>query len=111
MGCNGGLMDYAFQYIKENNGIDTEASYPYEARNGKCRFDPRNVGATDTVSLIILYNFNLTFFSLQGFVDIKSKNETDLQVALATIGPISVAIDAGHTSFQLYKKGGMYFNS
>jgi len=88
MGCNGGLMDQAFEYIKENNGVDTEDSYPYEAVDNQCRFKKDSVGATDT-----------------GFTDIKSKDESALQQAVATIGPISVAIDASHSSFQLYKRG------
>lgn len=91
MGCNGGLMDNAFKYIKANGGIDTEDSYPYEARDGKCRFNPANVAAT-----------------VAGFTDIPEGDEESLTQALAEVGPISVAIDASHFSFQLYHQGVYY---
>ncbi|KAL5019855.1 hypothetical protein ScPMuIL_002747 [Solemya velum] len=87
-GCEGGLPDQAYEYIKVNDGVDTESSYPYKARDDKCHFVKADVGATDT-----------------GYVDITKGSEGDLKTAAATVGPISVGIDASHDSFQLYRSG------
>jgi cathepsin L len=53
-GCDGGWVDSAFQYIKANNGIDTEQSYPYQGIDGPCRFNRAHVGATITVNINLL---------------------------------------------------------
>ncbi|CAK9290242.1 unnamed protein product [Gordionus sp. m RMFG-2023] len=88
-GCNGGLMDNAFEYIKVNKGLDTEASYPYKAReNKRCLFSRSHVGASD-----------------YGFVDLPTGNEWALAEAVAAIGPISIGVDASHVSFQFYRSG------
>ena len=35
-GCNGGLMENAYEFIKKSGGITTERLYPYKARDGSC---------------------------------------------------------------------------
>lgn len=38
-GCEGGLMDYAYQFVIKNHGIDSENDYPFQGHDGSCRKD------------------------------------------------------------------------
>jgi len=87
-GCDGGLMDDAFKYVKANGGIDTETAYPYEAQDDTCRFNKADVGATDV-----------------GFMDVPEGDENALKEVVAVHGPVSIAIDASQQSFQFYHQG------
>jgi len=89
-GCNGGLMDDAFQYIIQNKGLCTEASYPYTAATGTCQTTCTTVPGSN----------------IAGFTDIPSGNEAALLQAIA-ITPVSVAIEADQQSFQFYSGGVM----
>jgi len=89
-GCNGGLMDYGFQYIIDNKGICTEASYPYKAANGVCK------STTCTSSGV----------SITGFTDVPVDSETALMTAIVQ-QPVSIAVEADQNSFQSYNSGVM----
>jgi len=91
-GCNGGWMEYAYEYVQCNGGIDTEASYPYTGNQNTCGYNAANEAAT----------------AKYGYVTIPV-NETALMIAVASQGPISVAIDASADSFQNYESG-VYYN-
>lgn len=87
-GCKGGLMVRAFEYVIRNGGIDTEASYPYQAHNEICRYEASNRGAT-----------------CQNYERIPEDSTSGLMEACSTIGPISVAMDASLQTFHFYKQG------
>jgi C1A family cysteine protease len=89
-GCNGGLMDYAFEYIIKNKGITTEAAYPYTATGpNTCVAAGKPVAAT-----------------LSGYKDVPVNSETALETAIAQ-QPVSVAVEADQSVFQFYSGGVM----
>lgn len=85
LGCNGGLMQNAFTYIRDH-GLTLESSYPYTGTSSRssCKiFTPETylTGCTNVIA-----------------------NELQLTYAVA-LQPTSVSIDASSRSFQLYKSG------
>lgn len=86
-GCNGGLMDAAFEYIKKNGGITSEDEYPYTAKDGTC-----------------VSKENSPVVTIDGYEDVPANSETALMKAVAN-QVVSVAIDASGSAFQFYSEG------
>ncbi|XP_032567861.1 cathepsin L1-like isoform X3 [Chiroxiphia lanceolata] len=86
-GCCGGHMEQAFQYVRDNGGLNSERVYPYVGTdNSRCRYNPRDKAA-----------------NCSGFVRVVQGSEEALVQAVATVGPVSVSVDA--SSFRFYKSG------
>jgi len=91
LGCNGGLMDSAFSWAKKNGGICTEAAYPYTSGTTK---------KAGTCS----QSCKQSQYAPIGFTDVAVKSDSAMMSAL-NLGPVSVAIEADQSAFQLYKSG------
>ncbi|KMT04499.1 hypothetical protein BVRB_8g181650 [Beta vulgaris subsp. vulgaris] len=87
-GCEGGLMDTAFDFIKHNGGLTTEAKYPYKASDGSCNAKRATTGAV----------------SIHGYEDVPENNEEALFMAVSH-QPVSVGIEGGGFDFQFYSGG------
>jgi len=85
-GCNGGLMDNAFKYI-ETNPLELESNYPYTGRDGSCSYT-KSKGVA----------------KVAGFKDVAAGSASQLKAAIAK-GPVSVAIEADQSVFQMYTGG------
>jgi hypothetical protein len=85
-GCNGGLMDYAFQYVIDKKGLATQSDYPYVAVDQTCK-----TGKARTAPI-------------SGFTDVPVNSAAALKAAINK-QPVSVAIEADTFTFQSYTKG------
>merc|ERR1711953_246031 len=88
-GCNGGLMDNGFKFAEEH-ALCTEDSYPYKAKGGKCKESECTVGIPKG--------------AVTGFKDVSADSEKEMMSALNQ-GPVSIAIEADKSIFQLYQGG------
>jgi C1A family cysteine protease len=85
-GCNGGLMDDAFQFIAANGGLCSESSYPYTAEDGTCKTSCTKIT------------------TISSYKDVTPDNDNDFATAVAQ-QPVSIAIEADQSSFQFYSGG------
>jgi C1A family cysteine protease len=88
-GCSGGLMDYAFAWVKDNGGLCSESDYSYTSSEGSAASCETSCTAKVTVT---------------GYTDVTQDDEKALKAAVAQ-QPVSVAIEADQSSFQLYESG------
>jgi len=89
-GCEGGWPLKALQYVRDNQGLDTEESYPYMTKMGYCHYNRKYIGSL-----------------IKQIYRTQTGSEDSLAMCLAMYGPVAVAVDA--TDMMSYS-GGIYNN-
>lgn len=92
LGCNGGDMGTAMDWIGKNGGLCTESAYPYVS------------GTTKTAGSCMKTCSLVQGSKIAKHIGVTANSDTAMMSALAA-QPVSVAIEADQASFQLYKSG------
>lgn len=91
-GCDGGMMDNVFQYIKQAPGVNLEQSYPYRAEKGTtCKLDASTA----------------EYKEVTGYTEVK-QDENEMMYLVADTKSLCVAVKVDN-NFQMYK-GGVFGN-
>jgi hypothetical protein len=90
--CDGGEDFRAFDFILANGGMSFKENYgPYLMQDDYCKAKAK----PDVV--------------LQSYVNVTQNDENALLDALASVGPVSISIDASHPGLSFYTSG-VYFD-
>ena len=111
-------MYNAFLYVITNEGVDTSSSYSFQGKvciNSTWASDrvskwlcwcihsvsPHNVFSLHTQQTSCIYDDDYRGAYMSGTVQIKSGSETYLKAAVASAGPVSVAVDGKSNAFRV----------
>ena len=93
-GCNGGLMEYAFTWLKQNGGIMYESDYTYKGTKGTCKSSSSKYA-----------DFKVTGYKKLGssYSTWSCVDEDEVKEFLYTTGPLAIALNAD--PLQTYTSG------
>ena len=93
-GCNGGLMEYAFTWLKNNGGIMFDSDYAYTGRKSTCRKNASKYA-----------DFKVTGYKKLGssYSTWSPVDENEVKEFLYETGPLAIALNAD--PLQTYSSG------
>ncbi|XP_063650329.1 pro-cathepsin H isoform X2 [Pan troglodytes] len=109
-GCQGGLPSQAFEYILYNKGIMGEDTYPYQGKDGYCKFQPgKAIGFVKDVANITI---QLSASCRRGYEHVLDTacerllryDEEAMVEAVALYNPVSFAFEVTQ-DFMMYRTG------
>ena len=93
-GCNGGLMEYSFTWLKDNGGFNLDTDYPYKGTKQACKSDSSKYVDMKVTGYKKLAN---------GYSNWDCVDEDGIKEFLYATGPLSVTLNAN--PLQTYSSG------